>query len=192
MQKIYSPGAKELRQNHIQEINLNTFLEAQLLDEVYEAKGDKKIDNQKDIIELLENIINTDKYNWVKNVLMNILSSQDNILRDNFNLFKQFIVQLSVSDTNNLDKFQAILNNNLEFQEGAIDLIIELAENTKKSVNDLLEEVAFFALLPNPTNFFLLQKHWTILMMEHKNIKTLWKGLINRLRTKIAIKNLWI
>ena len=168
LQKIYSPGAKELRQNHIQEINLNTFLEAQLLDEVYEAKGDKKIDNQKDINEFLESIINTDEYNWVKIVLMNISSSQDNILRDNFNLFKQFIVQLGACDTNNLDKFQAILKNNLEFQEGAIDLVNELAENAKKSVNpghsqkslftDLLEEAAFFALLPNPTKFFLLQK----------------------------------
>jgi len=32
-QKIYTPRAQELRQNHIQEINLDTFLEAQFLDE---------------------------------------------------------------------------------------------------------------------------------------------------------------
>ena len=89
-------------------------------------------------------------------------------MRDNFNLFKQFIVQLSVSDSNNLDKFQALLKNNLEFQEGAIDLINELAKNIQKSVNpghsqnsistDLFEEVAFFVLLPNYIKFFLLQK----------------------------------
>lgn len=168
LHKIYSPKAKEIRQNHIQEINLDAFLEAQLLDEIYEAKGDKKIDNQTEIIEYLESVINTNDFNWVKDVLPNILSDQDDILHDNFNLFKQFIVQLSVSDTYNLDKLQAILKNNLEFQEGAIDLIKELAENTQKLINPrhsqkssstvLLEEVAFFVLLSNPTKFFLLQK----------------------------------
>lgn len=88
-------------------------------------------------------------------------------MRENFNLFKQFIVQLSVSDPDNLDKFQALLKNNLEFQEGARGLINELAKITQKSVNpghsqqilctDLLEEVAFFILLPNTTKFSLLQ-----------------------------------
>jgi hypothetical protein len=136
LQKIYTPGAKELRKNHIEEINIEAFSEAQLLNEVYEAKGDKKIDGEEDIIKFLENVINTPDCDWVKGVLINLSTEKsDHVLRANFNLFKQFIVQLSVSNIDNLDKFQVILKNNLEFQEGAIDLINELAENTQKSVN---------------------------------------------------------
>ena len=39
-QKVYSVGAVELRQNYVQEVTLDAFIEAQLLNEVYEAKGD--------------------------------------------------------------------------------------------------------------------------------------------------------
>lgn len=136
LQKLYTPGAKELRQNHIKEIDLDAFSEAQLYDEVYEAEGDKKIDGQEDIIEFLKSVINKNDYDWVKDVLNNILSqSQDGILRASFNLFKTFIVQLSVSDTDNLDKYQSILKDNLEFQDGAINLINALAKKAQESVD---------------------------------------------------------
>jgi hypothetical protein len=92
----------------------------------------------------------------------------DDILRDDFNLFKQIIVKLNESDLDSLEKFQSILKNNIEFHEGAIDLINKLAENTQKSANtelsqkslstDLLEDAAFFVLLPDYTKFFLLNE----------------------------------
>ena len=139
LEKIYRPGAKELRQKHIEEINLEVFSNAQLHNEAYEAKGDKVVDNKAEIIEFLKNIIKNNDYAWVQDVLNNILlqNQDDNVLRANLNLFKMFVVQLSISDTDNVDKCQAILNNSLEFQEGAVDLINALAKDVQKSVKSL-------------------------------------------------------
>jgi len=135
LKKSYAPGAIELRQSHVKEINLDTFTKAQLLNEVYEARGDAEIENQEAIIDFFKTLIKNADYEWVRDILINLLTEKsDYILRANFNLFKQFIVQLSVTDVNNLDKYNSILKSTLEFQEGAINLINILATQVQEPI----------------------------------------------------------
>lgn len=125
----YTSGASELRERHIQEINEEAFFIAQRDNKAYEAKGDKPIEHQFEITQLLKKLIQKPENDWIKQVIILTQAQEDDIIRDNLDLFKQFLIQLDISDETSSKISGSILRPNGTFKEGAIDLIKVLAWN---------------------------------------------------------------
>ena len=125
----YTPGASKLRERHIQEINEEAFFVAQRDNKPYVAKGDKSIENQFEITQLLKKLIQKSENDWIKQVIILTQAQEDDVVRDNLDLFKQFLIQLDLSDDTNSKVSGSILRPNGSFKEGAIDLIKTLAWN---------------------------------------------------------------
>jgi len=129
----YTPGASELRERHIQGINEEAFFIAQRDNKAYAAKGDKSIEHQFEITQLLKKLIQKPENDWIKQVIILTQAEEDDIIRDNLDLFKQFLIQLDLSDDTNVKISGNILRLNGSFKEGAIDLIKTLAWNINNS-----------------------------------------------------------
>ena len=125
----YKPGASELRERHIQEINEEAFFIAQRDNKAYAARGDKSIEHQFEITQLLKKLIQKPENDWIKQVIILTQAQEDDVIRDNLDLFKQFLIQLDFSDDTNSKISGSILRPNGSFKEGAIDLIKTLAWN---------------------------------------------------------------
>jgi hypothetical protein len=125
----YTPGASKLRERHIQEINEEAFFIAQRDNKAYAAKGDKSIEHQFEITQLLKKLIQKSENDWIKQVIILTQAQEDDVIRDNLDLFKQFLIQLDLSDDTNSKISGSILRPNGSFKEGAIDLIKTLAWN---------------------------------------------------------------
>lgn len=108
--------------------------------------GDKPIDNQDEIIKALEELIQKPENDWIKQVILLIQKSEeDEIIRKNLDLFKQFLIQIDLSSNTIFKISSEILKLNSEFREGRLDLIKKLnSHNIKESYssnkgNKLLE-----------------------------------------------------
>lgn len=124
---------KELRLEHINEINEESFFVAQLDNIAYEATGDKPIDNRDEIIKALRELIQKPENDWIKQVILLIQKSEeDEIIRKNLDLFKQFLIQIDLLNNTDFKISSHILKPNSEFKEGAIDLIKKLDTNNSK------------------------------------------------------------
>lgn len=146
LESIYQTGANKLRLQHINEIGEEDFFVAQRDNIAYEVTGDKPIDNQDEIIKALEELIQKPENDWIKQVILLIQKSEeDEIIRKNLDLFKQFLIQIDLSSNTIFKISSEILKLNSEFREGGLDLIKKLnAHNIKESYssnkgNKLLE-----------------------------------------------------
>lgn len=129
----YPEGASDLRNRHATEINENAFYQAQIENREYKARGDKSIENQFEIIKLLRGIINQPQNDWIKQVLLLTQDQDDEIIRENLDLFKKFLIQQNISGEIQQEVFVRILREDGGFKEGTIDLIGILAFNVNVS-----------------------------------------------------------
>ncbi len=151
----YPKGATELRSRHIEEINEEAFYQTQMKNRAYEAKGDKSIENQFEIIKLLREIIEIPKYDWVKPVLFLTQDQDDEIKRESLDLFKKFLIQLNISAGIEQQVVTSILRNDGGFKAGSIDLISTLAFNFSVVSNNWFDDVDKSSLSIQQRNFVI-------------------------------------
>ena len=130
-EKIYEPGASFVREMHLKEMALSEiaksgFLAQQSENENYEVIGDNLIENKDKVLKHFIQLINTEENLWIQNVLKNNLQQDrdDNSLRNNYDLLKQFIIQQSISDPKNIEIYSSILNKD-QWQEGVLSHVLE-------------------------------------------------------------------
>ena len=114
---------------HIQEINENAFCLAQHDNKAYTARGDKFIEDQFEITQSLKQLIQKPENDWIKQVIILAQTKEDDVIRNNLSLFKEFLIRhdLSAEDRNPISR--SILKSNGDWKEGAISLIETLAIN---------------------------------------------------------------
>jgi len=138
----YPKGATDLRNRHAIEISEDAFYQAQIENKEYEARGDKSIENQFEIIKLLRDIINQPQHDWIKQVLLLTQDQNDEIIRENLDLFKKFLIQQNISGEIQQEAFVRILREDGGFKEGTIDLIGILAFNINTTQNVWIENTS--------------------------------------------------
>ncbi|MCA0254845.1 MAG: hypothetical protein LCH20_05190 [Proteobacteria bacterium] len=151
----YPKGATDLRNRHATEINENAFYQAQIENTEYTARGDKSIENQFEIIKLLRDIINQPQNDWIKQVLLLTQNQNDEIMRENLDLFKKFLIQQNISGEIQQEVFIRILREDGGFKEGTIDLISTLTFNINTTQNVWIEN-------SSKSEFSILHRQFTI------------------------------
>lgn len=206
----YPHGARKLRESHITEINDDTFFLEQRDNITYEVQGDQPIENQDYLKTILESYVSKPENNWIKEVIYLIQDTNNDLVsRTNLNLFRQFLIELDLSDTTNNKLSSSILKSNGDFREGAINLInsISLTNNLvvthkEKASNPLYQKQAqsvpidkvkeeiqktklsVHAVLSTPENI----ERSIIILKEIENIR--YKSLIEELAYKNDIEHI--
>ncbi len=105
---------------------------------IYEAKGDKSMENQDSIKELLQGLIRKPENDWIKQVILRIKAIHNNIYSSSVDtqlkssyleLVKEFLIQASIKGEIEDSTLNNIFKNNEEYQDSAMDLILSLANN---------------------------------------------------------------
>lgn len=122
----YIKGALELRENHVNEINLQEFYETQRDNKSYDANGDKPLENKDDIISDLNKML--EEVSSVRDIMQKLqevkkagTEEENNIKAQKLNELKQEIIKYS--NDKSIELSSKLLTSNSGWREGAMDLI---------------------------------------------------------------------
>ncbi|PCJ29096.1 MAG: hypothetical protein COA94_02595 [Rickettsiales bacterium] len=125
LERTYKAGAEELRRQHIAEIDDKAFNQTQRDNQAYAVGGDRSIEEAHTATQSLADLIAHADRDWVKQAIRHLLNSEDdNIRRDNIDLFKQFLLQQQYNEDDQYSKIAGmLLEADGRFKEGAMDVI---------------------------------------------------------------------